>query len=198
MSTLSSCNTAPHYSSKTIVYLQTDAEAVLASVSAGFGLASLRRAVDPVRPRDWEASIREAYQPVELTQGFWIVPSWAATPDPGALNIILEPGLAFGTGDHPTTRLCLRWLRGLSCLPGAAVMDYGTGSGVLAVAALVLGAARAVGTDVEPLAVKAATQNAALNGVAAKLQALRCWADLEAGEPLAEAGLEADTRLFDV
>jgi ribosomal protein L11 methyltransferase len=170
----------------------------MASVTTGFGLASLRRAVEPVRPRDWEASIRDAYQPVQLSPGFWIVPSWAPAPDPGATNIVLEPGLAFGTGDHPTTRLCLRWLRALPALRGAAVMDYGTGSGVLAVAALVLGAARAVGTDVEALAVKAAAQNAALNGVAGALRVLRCGADLAAGEPLEEAGVEGEAALFDV
>ena len=92
--------------------------------------------------------LQDSYQPAQVGDGLWIVPVWsAAPPDPAATNIRLEPGLAFGTGDHPTTRLCLRWLQRLQrrgSLGGAALMDYGTGSGVLAVAALLLGCERAV------------------------------------------------------
>jgi hypothetical protein len=91
--------------------------------------------------------LQDSYQPAEVGEGLWIVPIWSQAPDPYATNIRLEPGLAFGTGDHPTTRLCLRWLRGLQrggSLGGASVMDYGAGSGVLAVAALLMGAERAV------------------------------------------------------
>ena len=102
------------------------------------------------------------------------------------LRLSLHAGLAFGTGDHPTTRLCLRWLRRLQregALSGTSVMDYGTGSGVLAVAALLMGAGRAAGTDVEPLAVKAARANARLNGVDGRLAAYQCG-----GAPCAAIG----------
>ena len=118
------------------------------------------------------------------------------------MTLILEPGLAFGTGDHPTTRLCLKWLQKLkintlstSTSPNAVrVMDYGTGSGVLAVAALLLGATTAIGTDVEHLAVRSAVQNAALNTVDSRFTALQCGADLGAPEPMEENGYTEKER----
>ena len=121
---------------------------------------------------DWEAAIRDSYRPMQLLdaatgpqgRALWIVPDWVATPpDPDAINLVLEPGLAFGTGEHPTTRLCLAWLA-QAVKGGERVMDYGAGSGVLAVCALSLGAASAVATDVDALAVGAALSNGALNG----------------------------------
>eukprot|EP00887_Chlorella_sp_A99_P008284 scaffold12.g8284.t1 len=140
---------------------EADAEALLGSVADDFQLGHLQRSVALV------------------CEGLWIQPSWSNPPtsDPSATAILLEPGLAFGTGDHPTTRLCLRWLRHLALggqLHGANVMDYGTGSGVLAISALLLGANAAVGTDIDPLAIKAAGQNAALNGVADRLRLAVC------------------------
>ncbi|KAI7836968.1 hypothetical protein COHA_009152 [Chlorella ohadii] len=155
----------------------------------------------PVMPLGWEQGLRDSYQPAQVGEGLWIVPVWSQPPDPAAVNIRLEPGLAFGTGDHPTTRLCLRWLQALQqrgVLQGAAVMDYGTGSGVLAVAALLMGAARAVGTDIEPLAVKATVSNAVLNSVADRLDAYACAASLEQQEPLAAAGVPEERRQFEV
>jgi len=95
------------------------------------------------------------------------VPSWHAAPDPRALNIQLDPGLAFGTGSHATTRLCLRWLEA-HVRPDSSVLDYGCGSGILAIAALKLGAHAAFGVDVDPAAVAAARENAARNAVAAR------------------------------
>ena len=97
-----------------------------------------------MRAQDWESAIKDSYQPVQIAPFLWIVPTWAKAPDPNAINLILEPGLAFGTGDHPTTRLCLRWLQNLD-LEGLRIMDYGTGSGVLAVGAVLMGAIHAVG-----------------------------------------------------
>jgi ribosomal protein L11 methyltransferase len=174
---------------------------VVAQAAAAFGLPPFPLGaplVEEIRAQDWEASIRESYLPVEVGPGLWVVPAWSPPPsDPGAVVVLLEPGLAFGTGDHPTTRLCLRWLHAQR-LGGRSVMDYGTGSGVLAAAALVMGAARAVGTDVEPLAVRAAAQNAALNGVGARLTALVCSADVAGEEPMAAAGAPPEERLFDV
>ncbi|KAI3424280.1 hypothetical protein D9Q98_009835 [Chlorella vulgaris] len=180
---------------------EEDGAAILASTAADFGLQDRKQLVEAVRTQDWEQSIRDSYQPAQVGEGLWIVPIWSQAPDPAATNIILEPGLAFGTGDHPTTRLCLRWLQRLQqagSLDGAAVMDYGAGSGVLAVAALLMGAERAVGSDVEPLAVKATQANAALNGVSERLAAYLCAADLKQPEPLAAAGIEPQQRLFEV
>ncbi|KAL4853519.1 Ribosomal protein L11 methyltransferase [Chlorella vulgaris] len=204
---------------------EEDGAAILASTAADFGLQDRQQLVEAVRTQDWEQSIRDSYQPAQVGEGLWIVPIWSQAPDPAATNIILEPGacgLAFGTGDHPTTRLCLRWLQRLQqagSLEGAAVMDYGAGSGVLAVAALLMGAERAVGSDVEPLAVKATQANAALNGVSERVAAYLCagkysyvavscclscsqpycsYADLKQPEPLAAAGIEPQQRLFEV
>lgn len=158
---------------------EADAEALLGSVADDFQLGHLQRSVALVRMQDWQQSIRDSYAPTQVCEGLWIQPSWSNPPtsDPSATAILLEPGLAFGTGDHPTTRLCLRWLRHLALggqLHGANVMDYGTGSGVLAISALLLGANAAVGTDIDPLAIKAAGQNAALNGVADRLRLAVC------------------------
>jgi ribosomal protein L11 methyltransferase len=158
--------------------------------------------------KDWESLIRESYQPVEIATGFWIVPLWAnesskdfETKVPkSARKVILEPGLAFGTGDHPTTKLCMRWLAELELelggLQGLRVMDYGTGSGILAVASLVLGADEAVGVDVEPLAVRAAQQNAHHNGMAASFTGLLCHPSIDGPDPLAE--VKSEKRRFDM
>lgn len=180
---------------------EEDGAAILASTAADFGLGERQQVVEAMRTQDWEQSIMDSYQPSEVGEGLWIVPVWSQPPDPDATNIVLEPGLAFGTGEHPTTRLCLLWLQRLqhaSSLSGVSVMDYGAGSGVLAVAALLMGAAHAVGTDIEPLAVKSTQANAALNGVAERLAAYQCAADLEQQEPLAAAGLPEPQRQFDV
>lgn len=165
--------------------------------------------VQPVLGKDWESLIRESYQPVEIASNFWIVPLWSnntnesiATKMPSnAKKVILEPGLAFGTGDHPTTRLCIRWLAELEYEPGLKglrVMDYGTGSGILAVASLILGAAEAVGVDVEPLAVRAAQQNAHHNNMAESFCGLLCHPSVQGPEPLEAAGISQDNRHFDM
>src|SRR5439155_25934736 len=100
-----------------------------------------------------------------LSARLWIVPSWHVPPEPDAINLVLDPGLAFGAGDHPSTRLCLQWLD-RTIGGGEAVLDYGCGSGILAIAALKLGARRAVGVDLDPDAVAVARANARRNGVA--------------------------------
>ncbi|ERS82379.1 50S ribosomal protein L11 methyltransferase [Halomonas sp. PBN3] len=125
--------------------------------------------VELLTDRDWEREWMEDFQPLQMGQRLWIVPSWHAPPEPGAVNLHLDPGLAFGTGTHPTTALCLAWLDGLAvseALDGQAVLDVGTGSGILAIAALRLGAARAVGTDIDPQALTASRDNAERNEVA--------------------------------
>ena len=104
------------------------------------------------------------FAPIRISPRLWIVPSWHGAPDPGAVNIVLDPGLAFGTGNHPTTRLALRWLERVIA-GGESVLDYGCGSGILAIAALKLGAARATGVDVDDQALLAAQRNAMQNQV---------------------------------
>ena len=113
---------------------------------------------------DWVALTQRQFEPIRAADRLWIVPTWHAAPDPGAVNVILDPGAAFGTGSHPTTRLCLAWLE-RTVRPGDQVLDYGCGSGILAIAALKLGAARAWGVDIDPLALEAARYNAQRNAV---------------------------------
>ncbi|KAI3457432.1 hypothetical protein Pfo_014095 [Paulownia fortunei] len=113
---------------------------------------------------DWIKKTQDSFHPVEITEGLWIVPEWRNPPDLQAINIILNPGLAFGTGEHPTTKLCLMLLHRL-IKGGEYFLDYGTGSGVLAIAALKFGADLSVGFDIEPQAITSARHNAALNNI---------------------------------
>jgi len=106
------------------------------------------------------------FAPIRIVDRLWIVPSWCEAVDPAAINLSLDPGLAFGTGSHPTTRLCIRWLAH-ELHANESVLDYGCGSGILAIAALRLGAGRVVGTDIDPNALSASRDNARRNGVAA-------------------------------
>ncbi|KAL7216769.1 hypothetical protein ACSBR1_028658 [Camellia fascicularis] len=116
---------------------------------------------------DWIMKTQESFHPVEITEGLWVVPEWRIPPDLQATNIILNPGLTFGTGEHPTTKLCLLLLHSL-IKGGELFLDYGTGSGVLAIAAIKFGAALSVGLDVDPLAIRSAQKNASLNNIGAE------------------------------
>ena len=116
---------------------------------------------------DWVRLTQAQFNPIRISPRLWIVPTWHAPSDPAAINITLDPGLAFGSGSHPTTRLCLRWLDA-NIKGGESVLDYGCGSGILAIAARMLGAASATGVDVEAQAVQASRDNAAANQVEAK------------------------------
>lgn len=122
--------------------------------------------VSPVEDEDWVRRTQSQWTPQEVAPGLWIVPTWHTPPDARAINVILDPGLAFGTGTHPTTRLCLQWLAS-RVNGGESVIDFGCGSGILAIAALKLGAGGATGVDIDPQAVEAARLNAELNGVGA-------------------------------
>ncbi|XP_002983178.2 uncharacterized protein LOC9654635 [Selaginella moellendorffii] len=113
---------------------------------------------------DWLQQVKDSFQPVQVLPRFWIVPEWCTPPDSEATNIILNPGLAFGTGEHPTTKLCLKWLH-KSVRSGDNILDYGTGSGILAIAALKMGASHAVGVDIDPMAVSSSASNATLNAL---------------------------------
>jgi len=123
-----------------------------------------------VPEQDWVRTTQKQFDPIRIADGFWIVPSWCDAPDRTALNLSLDPGLAFGTGSHATTRLCLLWLRA-HVKAGDSVLDYGCGSGILAIAAKMLGAMRVVGADVDPQAVAASIDNARANAVDASFVA---------------------------
>ncbi|MCA1772721.1 MAG: 50S ribosomal protein L11 methyltransferase [Halomonas sp.] len=118
--------------------------------------------------RDWEREWMEDFTPLRMGERLWIVPSWHEPPDTDAVNLVLDPGLAFGTGTHPTTALCLEWLDSLAVngeLTDQSVLDIGCGSGILAIAALKLGAAHADGTDIDPQALQASRENAERNHI---------------------------------
>ncbi|NKI76192.1 50S ribosomal protein L11 methyltransferase [Dickeya sp. CFBP 2040] len=125
--------------------------------------------IEQLEDKDWEREWMENFHPMQFGNRLWICPSWRDVPDPNAVNVMLDPGLAFGTGTHPTTSLCLQWLDGLD-LNGKTVIDFGCGSGILAIAALKLGAAHAIGIDIDPQAIQASRDNAQRNGVSERLE----------------------------
>lgn len=121
--------------------------------------------VEQLEDKDWVREWMDHFHPMQFGERLWICPSWRDVPNPDAVNVMLDPGLAFGTGTHPTTALCLQWLDGLD-LAGKTVVDFGCGSGILGIAALKLGAARVIGIDIDPQAIQASRDNAERNGVA--------------------------------
>lgn len=120
--------------------------------------------------QDWERVWLNSFEPIEVGSNLWVCPSWCKPEDPNARNIILDPGLAFGTGTHATTNMCLNWIADQS-LNGQRVLDYGSGSGILAIAAVFSGAEHADAVDIDPLAVAACTDNAERNAVGNKVSA---------------------------
>ena len=143
----------------------TDMDQVLTA----FPPQQLRQAnqrVEILEDKDWEREWMQHYRPMPFGKRLWVCPSWLQPPDPGAINLLLDPGLAFGTGTHPTTALCLAQLDSMD-LDGCDIVDYGCGSGILAVAALRLGAAFALAVDNDPQALMATRDNAGRNGIAA-------------------------------
>ena len=143
-----------------------DWRSALAAVAKELSLPVPPHETYPVAEQDWVRQTQAQFGPIEIAPRFWIVPSWSEAPDPQALNLRLDPGLAFGTGSHPTTRLCLEWLRE-RIRSGESVLDYGCGSGILAIAAARLGAGRVTGVDLDPQALTASAHNARVNDVAA-------------------------------
>lgn len=142
----------------------TDETALIAHLQLLCGGSLPEHHVERIEDQDWERSWMDNFQPMRFGQRLWIVPSWHDAPEPEAVNLLLDPGLAFGTGTHPTTALCLEWLDGQT-LDGCTVLDFGCGSGILAIAALLLGAPQALGTDIDPQALEASRDNASRNGI---------------------------------
>ena len=124
---------------------------------------------ETVAEQNWVQLTQSQFDPIRITDRLWIVPSWHEAPDADAINIELDTGMAFGTGSHPTTRLCLEWLCE-AVVPGCSVLDYGCGSGILGIAAAKLGAGEVLGIDIDEKAVEAARDNAARNHAALRLQ----------------------------
>lgn len=122
--------------------------------------------------KDWEREWMENYHPMKFGNRLWVCPSWRDVPDPTAVNLMLDPGLAFGTGTHPTTALCLEWLDN-EPLEGKDVVDFGCGSGILGIAALLLGAKHVTAIDIDPQALQATLDNLQRNQLATSK--LDCW-----------------------
>ena len=120
---------------------------------------------EQLEDKDWEREWMSNYHPICCGERLWICPSWIAPPEPNKVNILLDPGLAFGTGTHPTTFLCMQWLD-QQPLQGLTLVDYGCGSGILGIAALKLGARHVVGVDIDPQALLATSDNAQRNQLA--------------------------------
>lgn len=118
--------------------------------------------VSHLAEQDWVKLTQAQFDPIKISARLWIVPTWHQPPDPAAINLILDPGRAFGTGSHPTTQLCLSWLD-RNVQANETVLDYGCGSGILAIAALKLGADKVLGIDIDTNAIAASRDNAALN-----------------------------------
>ena len=144
-----------------------DWRAALEQASAEAGCALPAPRVARLEDQDWVRLTQSQFTPIHVSPRLWIVPSWSDAPDAKALNILLDPGLAFGTGSHPTTRLCLRWLDRM-LQEGQTVIDYGCGSGVLAIAAARLGASRVTGVDIDSAALEASRYKSQRHGVAAE------------------------------
>ncbi|WP_448217986.1 50S ribosomal protein L11 methyltransferase [Endozoicomonas sp. 2B-B] len=122
--------------------------------------------VEIVEDKDWEREWMTHFVPMQFGTKLWVCPSWKEIPEPDAINLMLDPGLAFGTGTHPTTALCLEWLEKQESLENQSVIDYGCGSGILAIAALLLGAKTVTGVDLDPQALEATIDNAERNKIA--------------------------------
>lgn len=146
----------------------TDVARLVAECAVAAGLESVPLfSVAEVAEQNWVQLTQSQFEPIRVSERLWIVPSWHQAPDPEAIVLVLDPGMAFGTGSHPTTRLCLEWLE-RNVDAGASVLDYGCGSGILAIAAARLGAGDVLGVDIDAQAVAAARNNAEQNGVSAR------------------------------
>jgi ribosomal protein L11 methyltransferase len=165
-----------------------DHAAIVAQAQAACALPQLPYTLRPVAEQDWVRLTQSQFEPIHIGKNIWVVPSWHEAPDPAALVLELDPGLAFGTGSHPTTRLCMEWLE--THVPqGSSVLDYGCGSGILAMVAKKLGAAKVIGIDIDPQAIESAHYNAERN---------HCEIDYYLPDQFAHSADAADRPLFDI
>jgi ribosomal protein L11 methyltransferase len=172
--------TTPGWDRSTLTALFDPDADIAAAIAAAAAEAGLKEAptysTEPLAEQNWVQLTQSQFEPIRISDRLWIVPSWHDAPDPDAVNLVLDPGMAFGTGSHPTTRLCLEWLE-RTVSPGQELLDYGCGSGILAIAAAKLGASPVYGVDIDPQAVVAAEANAERNGVSARFA--------DSGQPIA-------------
>lgn len=146
-----------------LISADADPRSILSDVASACGLKQVPEFVlRPVAEQDWVALTQSQFAPIHIGKNIWVVPSWHDTPDQNAIILELDPGLAFGTGSHPTTRLCMEWLE-LHVLKNMCVLDYGCGSGILALISKMLGAKEVLGVDIDPQAVTSARENAKRN-----------------------------------
>ena len=147
-----------------------DASALVAACAPLAGLVDIPSfSQEEVAEQNWVQLTQSQFDPIRVSDRLWIVPSWHVAPDPEAIVLVLDPGMAFGTGSHPTTRLCLEWLE-RTVSTDISILDYGCGSGILAIAAAKLGANEVLGVDIDLQAVSAAKSNAELNNVSARFE----------------------------
>ena len=147
-----------------------DASALVAACAPLAGLVDIPSfSQEEVAEQNWVQLTQSQFDPIRVSDRLWIVPSWHVAPDPEAIVLVLDPGMAFGTGSHPTTRLCLEWLE-RTVSTDISILDYGCGSGILAIAAAKLGAKEVLGVDIDLQAVSAAKSNAELNTVSARFE----------------------------
>ena len=161
-----------------LVAADADPVSVVAEAARSCGIVPPLFETTIVEDQDWVRSTQLQFEPIQVAESLWIVPSWCTPPDPCATNISIDPGLAFGTGSHPTTRLVLGWLA-RTIKGGETVLDYGCGSGILAIAAARLGAREVAGVDIDPQAIRTAEDNAEKNRVRANF----CTPDEFRAEP---------------
>lgn len=160
--------------SRVIALFGADAD-IGAAVTNASQLAGLEApppfTTEEVAEQNWVQLTQSQFDPIQITERLWIVPSWHTAPNEHAINIELDPGMAFGTGSHPTTRLCLEWLcDAVAPEHSQSVLDYGCGSGILGIAAAKLGATDVLGVDIDDKALESARYNADTNGVSLRLQ----------------------------
>lgn len=164
-----SINTPGWAHSKIVALFDRDADiaAILAQATVAAHLDEVPvYTLKEVAEENWVQLTQAQFDPIRISPRLWVVPSWHQAPDPQAINLVLDPGMAFGTGAHPTTRLCLEWLE-QNVTEGCSLLDYGCGSGILAIAAARLGAGQVFGVDIDPQAIVAARRNAETNAVTA-------------------------------
>ena len=146
--------------------VDADQAAIVAEAAAAIGLAATPGFTERhVADEDWVRLTQSQFAPIHIGKNIWVVPSWHEAPDPAGIILELDPGLAFGTGSHPTTRLCMEWLEAHP-KPGKTVLDYGCGSGILAMVAKKMGAGDVAGVDIDPQAIESARDNAVRNDCA--------------------------------